>query len=102
MCECIHTTDNVKEAAVVFTMSYISLQEPEDNNCTNRDSNKERFPFDYTNEKAVSVLRQKGFKHGTKGIENWIQCAKAAVDCCDNMEEKDINPGMEFETYFRT
>jgi hypothetical protein len=83
-------------------MSYISLQEPDDNNCTNWDSEKDRFPFDYRNETAVSVLRRKGFKDGTKGFDNWIQCAKAAVNCCDNMEEKDINPGMEFETCFRT
>jgi len=85
-------------------MSYIFLQEPEGYNCTNSEDNnkKDRFPFDYRNETAVIILREKGFKKGTKGFDNWIQCAKAAVNCCDNMEEKDINPGMEFETYFRT
>jgi len=76
-----------------YNATYPCFWEPEDNNCTNWDSKKDRFPFDYRNEKAVNVLRQKGFKDGTKGIDNWFQCAKAAVNCCDNMEEKDINPG---------
>jgi hypothetical protein len=84
-------------------MSCISLQYSEDQNCTkSAGSNKERYPFDYTNEKVVSILREKFFKKGTKGTSNWIQCAKAAMICCDNMKEKDIEPGMEFKTYFRT
>jgi len=84
-------------------VSRISLQESEDYNCTYpADSNKETFPFDYTNEKAVSILREKGFKKGSKGFDNWIQCSKAAVTCCDNMREEDIQQGMEFKTYFRT
>jgi len=82
---------------------YIYLQESEDYNCTYPvDSDKETFPFDYTNDQAVSFLKEKGFKKGTKGLDNWIQCSKAAMICCDNMKEEDIRPGMEVETYFRT
>jgi hypothetical protein len=84
-------------------VSYISLQEPEDYNCTNfADPKKDRFPFDYTNETVKSILGEKGFKKGTQAFQNWIQCAKAAMSCCDKMDEKNIIPGMEFETYFRT
>jgi len=75
-------------------MSCISLQISEDPNCTNSvGSNNERFPFDYTNERAVSILREKVFKKGTKGTANWIQCVEAAMVCCDNMKEKDMEPG---------
>jgi hypothetical protein len=56
------------------------------------DSDKETFPFDYTNDQAVSFLKEKGFKKGTKGLDNWIQCSKAAMICCDNMKEEDIRP----------
>lgn len=62
---------------------------------------KDIFTFDYTNKMAVSILREKAFKKGTKGLDNWIQCSKAAMICCNNMKEEDIHPGMEFETYFR-
>jgi hypothetical protein len=55
-----------------------------------------RIPFDYTNETVVSILREKYFRKGTKGISNWIQCVEAAMVCCDNMKEEDLIPGMEF------
>jgi len=83
-------------------MSYLSLQDSQDYDCTNIADSGDRFPFDYTNETVLSILKEKGFKKETKGFENWLQCAKAARICCDNMEEKDLNPGMEIETYFRT
>jgi hypothetical protein len=83
-------------------MSYISLQETEDYNCSkSAHQANERFPFDYTNKKVVSILREKSFRKDSKGTDNWIQCAKAAMTCCDKMEDKDIHPGMEFENYFR-
>jgi len=81
-------------------MSCISLQESEDYNCTYpADSNKQKFPFDYTNENSVSIIREKEFKKGAKGFDNWIQCSVAVITCCDNME--DIYPGKESETVVR-
>jgi hypothetical protein len=81
-------------------MSYQFLQDSDNYNYTNSaDSNKERFPFNYTDSKAVTVLSK---ALTSVGIEKWKQCAEEAMRCCENMKASIVRPGMEFETYFRT
>jgi hypothetical protein len=52
------------------------------------------FPFHYNNSKAVDVLAN-AFIDG--GIEKWKECAMKAMDCCNNMKQEDLNPGIQFE-----
>jgi hypothetical protein len=73
-------------------MSYLFLQD-------SRDPNLEKFPFHYNNKRAVDVLSN---ILSDDGIVRWRQCAEEAMNCCDNMEQKDLVPGIEFEIYFRT
>jgi hypothetical protein len=73
-------------------MSYLFLQDSED-------PNLETFPFHYNNTRAVDVL-SKALRYD--GIDKWQQCAEEAMNCCNNMEQEDLIPGMEFEIYFRT
>jgi hypothetical protein len=73
-------------------MSHLFLQDP-------ADPNKELFPFHYNNSRAVDVLSN-AFSYD--GIDKWQQCAEEAMNCCNNMGQEDLIPGIEFEFYFRT
>jgi hypothetical protein len=72
-------------------VSYLFLQDEED-------PNMERFPFHYNNSRAVDIL-SKGLRYD--GIEKWKECAEEAMNCCNNMKQEDVIPGIEFDIYFR-
>jgi hypothetical protein len=57
-----------------------------------------KLPFHYNNATAVEVLSL-SLRNG--GIDRWKQCAEEAMNCCNNMEQKDLIPGIEFEICFR-
>jgi hypothetical protein len=71
-------------------LSYLFLQDEED-------PNMERFPFHYNNSRAVDILSKAFYIEGTN---RWQVCAEEAMNCCNNMTQEDITPGIEFETYF--
>jgi hypothetical protein len=72
-------------------VSYLFLQDKED-------PNMERFPFHYNNSRAVDIL-SKAFRYDV--FDKWKDCAKEAMNCCNNMKQGDLIPGTDFENNFR-
>jgi hypothetical protein len=52
------------------------------------------FPYDYKNPKTVEVLG--GTFVSSDATDKWMQCSKAAINCCENMDEATVHPGRVF------